>query len=185
METKGNKKRLFATKDLVSMALFTAVLSVSAYISIPLPLPGGVHLSILNLVILLIALLFPVWQSFFIVLVWLLLGIVGIPVFAAGSAGVGYFLSPLGGYNLGFLLVSILLPLLKQKKQSRIFDTILAVIGVLIIDIIGMVWMKLAGAMTWQTAFLAGFLSVIPLDIVKAVVVARILPVFRRSIVEV
>lgn len=180
MKTKEKKKEIFTTGSMMQMALFAALLCVSAYISIPLPLPGGGHLSVINFVVLLIAMLFPLEQSFFIVLIWMLLGALGIPVYAAGSAGIGYILSPLGGYNIGFLLISIFLPLLRKRKRPHFYTFFLAILGMLLIDFIGMVWMKLLGGMSWKTAFLAGFLPFLPLDMVKAVVTAKLLPAFRR-----
>lgn len=74
-------KPAFTTQSLVMMAIFAAILCISAYISIPIPVPGAPHITLLNFVILLIALLFPLQQSFFIILVWMLLGVVGLPVF--------------------------------------------------------------------------------------------------------
>lgn len=78
-------KTTFTTQNLVLMALFAAVLCVSAYISIPLP--NGSHITALNFVVTLIGLVFAVEQSFFISLVWLLLGAVGVPVFIGGQGG--------------------------------------------------------------------------------------------------
>ena len=62
-------KPAFTTQSLVMMAIFAAILCISAYISIPIPVPGAPHITLLNFVILLIALLFPLQQSFFIILV--------------------------------------------------------------------------------------------------------------------
>jgi hypothetical protein len=85
MDTKTKSK--FSTYSIVMMALFAAILCVSAYISIPLP--NGTHITLLNFVITLIALVFPLAESFFIGLIWMLLGLVGVPVFVGGQAGPG------------------------------------------------------------------------------------------------
>ena len=86
MNTTAKSK--FSTYSIVMMALFAAILCVSAYISIPLP--NGTHITLLNFVITLIALVFPLAESFFIGLIWMLLGLVGVPVFVGGQAGPGY-----------------------------------------------------------------------------------------------
>ena len=86
--------KYFSTHSLVIMALFAAILSISAYISIPLP--AGSHLTLLNFVVLLIALTFPVQQASVITLVWLLLGAVGVPVYIAPDEQ----LAKLTGYRL-------------------------------------------------------------------------------------
>lgn len=177
MKTKSS---LFALKDLTKMALFTALLCVSAYISFTLPLPGSPHLTLLNFMILLISLLFPLQQSFCIILVWMLLGALGVPVFIGGGAGFGYLAGPWGGYTFTFLFVALALPVIRGKKYSRIRFTVAAVIGVLLIDFIGMLWLKVQAGYDWKAAFGIGFLAFLPLDFVKAVIAAQIVPVFRK-----
>jgi biotin transport system substrate-specific component len=88
-ETKTNKTG-FTTKSITMMALFAAILCISAYISIPLPIPGSPHITLLNFVIIVIALLFPLSQSFITILVWMALGAIGLPVFIGGGSGIGY-----------------------------------------------------------------------------------------------
>lgn len=170
----------FTTRSLVIMALFAAVLSVSAYISIPLP--TGSHITLLNFVVVLIALIFPLEQSFIITLVWLLLGAVGIPVFIGGNAGVSYLISGWGGYSFSFLIIAILLPLLCKKEYNRIYYTILSILAVVVIDIIGAAWLMIITNISIKQAFLTGFLTFIPLDLVKAIIAAQIVPQFRKIV---
>lgn len=178
--TQITNKPAFATYKLVMSALFAALLCISAYISISIPLPGSPHITLLNFVIILIALLFAVKESFFIILVWMLLGALGIPVFIGGGAGIGYLTGPWGGYTVSFLVIAIVLPLIRGAKYNRIRYTITAIIGVLLIDVIGMIWLKLYNSLPWSAAFLTGFVSFLPLDLVKAVVCAQIIPAFKR-----
>lgn len=163
------------------MALFSAILCVSAYISIPLP--NGSHITFLNFILLLIALIFPASQSAIISLTWLLLGIVGVPVFVGGQAGIGYLTSQWGGYNFVFIFVAILLPLLRKMtgdKYNRLMYTFFALLGAVLIDGIGSLCLMFMGGLSMKQAFIMGFLPFIPLDIVKAVVAAQIVPQFRR-----
>ena len=87
MSTTNTSSR-WTTKRLVTMALFAAIICISAYISIPLPLPGAPHITLQNFVISLIALLFPALDAFLIIIVWMLLAIIGLPVFIGGGIGV-------------------------------------------------------------------------------------------------
>lgn len=167
-------------KRLVTMALFAAVLCVSAYISIPLPLPGAPHITMLNFVILLIALLFPPLDAFLIILVWMLLGIIGLPVFIGGGSGFGYLLMPYGGYTAVFPLVGLLLPLLRGRSYSRLRYTLAAVAGAVFIDLFGTFWLMHMNQLGLTAGLLAGFVPFIPLDLVKSVVAAQIVPAFRR-----
>ena len=167
-------KPAFTTQSLVMMAIFAAILCISAYISIPIPVPGAPHITLLNFVILLIALLFPLQQSFFIILVWMLLGVVGLPVFIGGGAGTGYLIGPWGGYTATFILVAVILPLIRGKKYNRIRYTLSAIVG--------MFWLMAQNHLNLQSAFLIGFVPFIPLDLVKSIVAAQIVPAFKNII---
>lgn len=182
VKTKGS---LFALKDLTRMALFTALLCVAAYISFSLPLPGSPHVTLLNFMIMLVSLVFPMRQAFCIILVWMLLGALGVPVFIGGGAGFGYLVGPWGGYTMAFLLVPLVLPWIRGKKYGRIRFTLAAVVGVLLIDLPGMLWLKIQAAYNWEMAFGIGFLAFLPLDLVKAVVAAQIAPIFRKLLRDV
>ena len=114
-ETKNKPK--FTTYSLVLMALFAAVLCVT-----------------------LISLIFPLSEAFFIVLVWMLLGLCGVPVFIAGNAGPGYLFGQYGGFAFSFILVAILVPLFRGAKYNRIRYTIVSVISVCLVDVIGSFW---------------------------------------------
>ena len=158
-------KQLLSTKRMVICALFAALLCVSAYLSIPTPLPMAPK---------------PVTESFLIGLVWFLLGVVGLPVFIGGGSGIGYLIAPYGAYTWAFPIVLIVLPLIRGKKYNRIWYTICGIIGVLIIDVIGMLYLQHSMSYDLKTAFLTGFVPFIPLDLVKAIVVAQIIPAFRK-----
>ena len=178
-ETKTNKTG-FTTKSITMMALFAAILCISAYISIPLPIPGSPHITLLNFVIIVIALLFPLSQSFITILVWMALGAIGLPVFIGGGSGIGYLTNIFGGSTFSFLVIAIVLPLIRGKKYNRILYTIAAIVGVVLIDIIGMLFWKVNAGLSWKVAFLSGFVAFIPLDLVKAVIAAQIIPAFRK-----
>lgn len=177
-------KKAFSTVELVMMAMFTALLCVSAYISIPTPLPNAAHITLLNFMIILIALVFKLRDSVIIIALWMILGAIGVPVFIGGGAGLGYLFGAFGGYTFSFMIAAIVIGLFNGKQYNRIKYTILAVAGVVIIDIIGMLWWKFNGNLTWKTAFLAGFVAFIPLDLVKAIIAAQIVPLFRKLLPE-
>lgn len=170
-------KNQFSTKSLVTMALFAALLCVSAYISIPLP--NGSHLTLLNFVVLLIAFLFPVGQSALIISAWLLLGAIGVPVFISGASGIGYLFGGWGGYNLAFLVVAIIVPLVRGREYRRISYTILAIAAALAINVLGAAWLMLITHISVGQAFIMGVLPFLPLDFVKAVALAQIVPQLR------
>ena len=178
MDTKTKSK--FSTYSIVMMALFAAILCVSAYISIPLP--NGTHITLLNFVITLIALVFPLAESFFIGLIWMLLGLVGVPVVVGGQAGPGYLVGTYGGISFAFIIIAILVPIFRGKKYNRIRYTIVAMLSAVLVDAVGSLWIMIASGCSIKAAFVAGFLPFIALDLVKAVVAAQIVPAFRKLI---
>ena len=174
------EKRKLSTKEMVMCALFTALLCISAYLSIPTPLPMAPKITMINFVLFLLTLLFPVYESAIIVLVWFLLGVVGLPVFIGGGAGVGYLVAPYGAYTWAFPIVAIVLPLIKGKTYNRVRYTIASIIGFCIIDLVGMFYLMYTLDYSLAAGFTLGFLPFMPLDLLKAVVAAQIIPAFKK-----
>ncbi len=174
------KENRFSTQSLVMMAMFAAILCVSAYITIALP--NGSHITFFNFVYTLITLMLPSQQCFLIILVWFLLGAAGIPILVGGQSGIGYLLSPWGGYNFAFLAAAIFIPMICGQKYNRIRYTAAALISVTFVDLVGTIWLMALSGISPSQAFLSGFVTFIPLDIVKAVIAAQVAPVFRRTL---
>lgn len=175
-QTAEKSTKKISTYSMAVIAMFTAMLCVSAYITITLP--NGSHLSFLNFTVIFILLLFPSRKAFCILVLWILTGCLGLPVFAGGNAGVGYLFGPYGGYNFAFLLLSILTPLIRGKKYQKARYIFAAVFSVIVIDAVGTLWMMITAQISLPAAFLAGFVTFLPLDLVKAVIAAQILPKF-------
>lgn len=72
----------------------------------------------------------------------------------------------------------------KRQKYNRIKFTILSVVAALLIDFLGMLWLTFIGGHSIKYSFTYGFVPFLPLDLIKAVVVAQIVPLFRRVIAE-
>ena len=89
---------------LVLSALFAALIVVGSYLVIPfVPVP----LVLANFFALLAGLLLGPLYGGLAVLIYLVLGAVGLPVFSGGSGGFGQFASPTGGFLVGYLLSSV------------------------------------------------------------------------------
>lgn len=115
-QTKNSKARL-STFAMVQIALCTALMCVAAQISIPLPI--GVPFTLQVLMTILIALILrPIYALISLVL-YTLLGIIGLPVFSGGRSGMGTILSPTGGFIIGFIISVFLISLLKGKNDSK------------------------------------------------------------------
>lgn len=106
-------------------------------------------------------------------LVYLLVGLAGIPVFTGGTAGPGKLFGPTGGYIIGFLFTAVMLAALRGKTYNfKRYAFLGCVLGIPLIYAFGVVQLKLVTGMDWEKAFLTGVLPFIPLDIVKCVAAA-------------
>lgn len=178
--TQTTAKSTHSAQSLVTIALMAAVLCVSAYISIPLP--NGSHITALNFIVMLVALVFSIRESFLINLIWFLLGLLGLPVLIGGASGIGYVLGPWGGYSISFLIVAALVPLICTRKYNRILYTIIAILSAAFVDLFGSIWMMIVSDIALVPALVAGFLPFIVLDVVKAVIAAQIVPQIRKIV---
>ena len=86
------------TKDIVNIAMFATLLSVCAWIYIPMTIPFTMQ----TLFVLLAGLLLGKTYAPLTMLCYLALGLFGLPIFSQGG-GVGYLLSPTFGYLIGFV----------------------------------------------------------------------------------
>ena len=88
--------------QMATCAIMAALLGVLAPLALPV---GPVPISLATLVVYLAAyILEPKW-SIVSVVIYLLLGLVGLPVFSGGKAGVGTLVGPTGGYLIGYLFL--------------------------------------------------------------------------------
>lgn len=149
------------------IALFAALLCISSYISIPLPF-SAVSLTVQTLIINMIAILFPPKKAGMTVLVWILLGLVGLPVFSGGMGGPGKLFGPTGGYIFGYLAAAVILSLLKGKKGKTGRELLVTVaVGMPLIYVIGTPWMMAVTGIGWKAALLTGVVPFLPGDVAK------------------
>jgi biotin transport system substrate-specific component len=93
-------------KGLVYAALFGALTAAGAFIVIPLlPVPITAQTFFLNIAAVLLGGSLGAVSQF----IYVMLGVVGIPVFAGGKAGLGVIFGPTGGYLLGFIISAFLI----------------------------------------------------------------------------
>ena len=162
-------RQKITTQELTVMALLAAILCVSSYINIPLPF-SPVPITAQILVVFLTALLLKPKYAFLTVLVWILLGVVGLPVFSGGKGGFGVLAGPTGGFALSYLLAAFLLAFLTQKCKSHYQKLLILIcIGIPLMYLIGVPWMKMITGIGWSAAFVTGAAPFLPGDILKAI----------------
>ncbi|MBL8966781.1 MAG: biotin transporter BioY [Spirochaetaceae bacterium] len=169
----------------VLACLFAALISVGAYIAIPLP-GTPVPIVLQNLFIMLAALLLgPTW-GLAALGVYLVLGALGLPVFSGGTGGFARFLGPTGGYLLGYIPAVLAMGLVSRLGEKRRWwrDALALLLGSLIVYACGVPWLKAAIKGSWEKALAGGLLPFLPGDAIKiilAVLLAgRLAPLVER-----
>ena len=104
------------TRFLTSTALLTALLCILGPVSVPI---GPVPVSLTNLVIYLMVYLLDTKRAAAAYLLYMLLGLAGLPVFSGFTGGVGKLLGPTGGYIIGFLPMTVLIALLVERHHEN------------------------------------------------------------------
>ena len=162
------------TAEITKMALMVAMNCVAAYIIIPLPFSLS-PIALQTLIVNLTGYVLNAKQAFMTMLVYLLVGLAGVPVFTGGSAGPGKLFGPTGGYIIGFLFTAVFLAYFRGEKYSfKRYALLGCVIGIPLIYVFGVVQLKLITGMGWDKAIMTGALPFIPLDIVKCLAAAVI-----------
>lgn len=161
----------YRTKDLTLIALFAAILAICSWISIPTTIPFtmqtfGVFLTISIL---------GSKRGIIAICIYLLLGIIGIPVYANGTSGIGILLGPTGGYMISWIFFGLILwgmELLFGKKLWVL--TISLLLGLILCYGLGTVWFVVfyasgTGTVGFWGAFSCCVLPFILPDLVKLV----------------
>lgn len=161
----------FRTVDMAYIALFAVMIAVCSWISIPATVPFtlqtfGVFLAVGVL---------GGKRGTLAVLVYLLLGMVGLPVFAGFSGGMGCLMGSTGGYIVGFLFSALVMWAMERLLGKKPWVLALSmVLGLIVCYAFGTVWFmqvyaKTTGAIgLWTALGWCVFPYIIP-DLVKIV----------------
>ncbi len=94
------------TRDMAYIALFAVIMAVCAWITIPLPKPF-VQFTLQTFGVFVALNVLGGRRGLYVMLVYLLLGTVGVPVFSGMLGGVGVLLNSTGGYIIGFIAAAL------------------------------------------------------------------------------
>lgn len=153
-------------KTMMIISIFTAIICILAQVTIPLPI---VPITGQTLAVGLAATILGSRKGSLAVGLYLVLGAVGMPVFAGMSGGIGIVVGPTGGYLLSYLPVAFLTGFLLEKTKFTIFYGILAnIIGMILTLLLGTLWLKVSLSLTWTAAFYSGSAPFILVGLIKA-----------------
>lgn len=171
-------------RRMILIALFAALTAVGGLIHIPM----GVLSFTLQLFFCLLAgmLLGPLDGALSQVL-YIAIGLIGIPVFSEGG-GFGYVLRPSFGYLLGLILCAYLAGLIAGVPRARLPRMLAAAgTGILALYLMGVPYLyymfnAVVGEMTFGQALWGGMAIFLPMDIAKGLLAATVTIMVRRRL---
>lgn len=168
------------TKNLIFTSLFAAVTGVGAFISIPLPfspIPITLQLFFTLLSGLVLGSRWGALSQF----VYLLLGGIGLPVFAGGAAGFQSLIGPTSGYLWGFVLAAFIVGFLTERSRSLGMSILAIVLGLLAMYIPGTLVLAKVADLGLVKALSLGVVPFIPGDVIKAILAVFVHLRVRRA----
>ena len=170
------------TKELTLIGLMTAITCILGPLSIPMPF-SVVPISFTNLAIYFTVFLLGWKKGTISYLIYLLIGLVGVPVFSGFSGGIGKIAGPTGGYLAGFLLLAIISGLFIEKFRGKIYMYALGmVLGLAITYLFGTMWLSYQLELTFKEGLFMGVIPYIPGDIVKIAAALILGPILRKNV---
>ena len=97
-------KSLFTVRELVIIPLMAVLMAVFSWISVPMEVPFTLQ----TFAVFCACMLIGGKNSFFTVIVYMMLGAIGLPVFSGFKSGLGVLLGPTGGYIIGFVFIALI-----------------------------------------------------------------------------
>src|SRR5690625_2455417 len=166
---------------MIVTALFAAIISILAQISIPFPL--GVPITGQTLAIGLAATILGSRFGTLSALLYLVIGAIGVPVFAQLTGGLGIIVGPTGGFLVGFIPATFIMGYFLEKTSFTIKNALIAnIIGMFITLFFGTAWLKVVAELSWPVAFTAGFTPFIIGGFIKAILAAWVGIIVRERL---
>lgn len=167
------------TVEYFAVAVVVAGLTAAlAQVTVPYPLsPAPFTLQTMG-VFLAGLLLGPVWAAFSLLL-YVVAGAAGAPIFSGGSAGFGVIVGPTGGYLVSFpVAAGVIGAIVHRRVEPRRLDDVSVIlqagallVGLAIVYLVGSVWLAFSTEMALSNGLVQGALVFVPGDVVKALVV--------------
>lgn len=160
---------------LVLVAEFAAIITICSWISIPTTVPFTLQ----TFAVFVAAGLLGWKYGTISIVVYILLGAVGIPVFAGFSGGIGAIIGPTGGYIIGFIFTSLIVGLITKFFGKKIYVLIISMIlGLAVCYLFGTLWFMFVSQMGFIESLMLCVVPFLIFDackIVAASIIVRLL----------
>lgn len=162
--------KFMTTKQLTMTALLAAIICILGPIALPLSFsPVPISLGTLGIYFALSVSDFKIGNLS--IIVYILLGLVGLPVFASFTSGIGKLMGPTGGYIIGYIFLGLIYGFFLHKFSGKLVWNIVGmVLGTAVCYAFGTAWLGFQLDKTFLQALSIGVIPYIPGDIAKMVI---------------
>lgn len=177
-ELRRGTERTYA---ITMTAIMTAVICVLAPMSIPI---GPVPISFTNLAIYLSLYLLGWKKGTVSYVVYILIGMMGLPVFSGFSGGLGKLVGPTGGYIVGFIPMAVMAGLVIEKSGHRMIQFAGMMVGTAVCYIFGTAWFCVVMDTSVAAALGMCVFPFIPGDIAKMLIAVTAGPMMKKRLMQ-
>lgn len=180
MQNTTTEKRKITTQQMALVAIMTALTCILAPFSLPI---GPVPISLTNLVIYFSLFILGTKKGTISYLIYLLIGLVGIPVFSGFTSGPGKLFGPTGGYLIGFIPLALIAGyFINHFHNKKALSFLGMILGTAVCYALGTTWLAIQAHMGFQAALMAGVVPFLPGDFIKMILALLIAPQIRKQL---
>ncbi|MCX5707141.1 MAG: biotin transporter BioY [Candidatus Omnitrophica bacterium] len=187
MEVALNKELILnkTACRLFLVTVFVALTSLGAFVRIPLPF-SPVPITLQTFFVLLSASFLGLSLGMVAQLIYILLGLAGLSVFAQTASSLLYLFGPTAGYLFGFILATLFVgSFIKYARHSFFLVTLVFCLSDILLLSCGTLWLKFAFGFPLIKSLLLGFIPFIPGDLLKISLAVPIYLKFNSRVKEI
>jgi len=175
-----NGKKFLELNDMILIAVFAALLCITAPFSVPI---GPVPVSLATFTVYLAGAMLGKKRAPLAVLVYILLGTVGLPVFSGFRGGLQVVAGVTGGYILGYIPCAFVAGLFTERRLGKGFaDALGMVLGTLCCYAFGTVWFIIATGTGLAPALMTCVVPFLPGDAAKILAASALAALLRPAL---
>ncbi len=177
-------RKKWDVRQMALVGLMTAVICVIAPFSLNIPV-SPVPISLGSMAIYFVITVLGMKRGTLSVALYILLGLIGVPVFTNFNGGAGKLFGPTGGYIVGYIFLALIFGFFMDHWRGKPGLNIAgAVLGTLVLYLFGTVWLQYQAGMSFMAALWAGVIPYIPGDIIKLALSMSIGIQLRKRLVK-
>lgn len=162
---KAKRNQNLTTKNIILIGIITSIICILAQITIPMPY--GVPLTMQTFGIIFGSIILGGKDAFISLTIYLLLGFIGLPVFAGFTSGIVKLLGPTGGFLISFPIMALIIGFGSRFLKRPLIFSLFLVLGICTNFAFGIIWFSFITKAKLGAAFMAVCLPFLPTAAIK------------------